>query len=376
MLRSRDHALAVGPLIRDWTGVLTETLWVAPDTLEVTAPRRVIRPLLDAGKGAILHESTPDGRRFRLAGPMTTLEESDKECTVLVTSDSRALWTRTIWADHTKDWTAQPTGTSGDVLTLSGPVETVALELIRRNLGQSALPYRREVTVPASQGRGPAVDLTVNTAANVLLGDVVADLLKVTSLRVVIEHDLDAAALVVRVLTLPDKTTSTTYGTTGRGNADIGTDWSAKYQAPEVNAALTIGGDVGGRVRLEVADSDSQAQWAERVERVVSANGVAVADLQAAGDDALADGASLVDIDAPIPDRPNRRLGTDVPLGSLVGLNLHGRYLTERVRQITTVIADGEKVTRSGRVGTDGAGLSRDQKRWIATTKRLSRLER
>jgi hypothetical protein len=97
-------------------------------------------------------------------------------------------------------------------------------------------------------------------------------------------------------------------------------------------------------------------------------------ELDKAGDDEITDGANPVSVKAEIPDVRGMRLITDVPIGSIVGLDLDGDFITDRVRQVTTEItAEGDLVT--GVVGSSDAGLTRDQAQFLKLRKALRKVQ-
>ena len=104
---------------------------------------------------------------------------------------------------------------------------------------------------------------------------------------------------------------------------------------------------------------------------------VDLGELDKAGDDELAKGSQPVQIKAGVEDAEGLRLGTDVPIGSLVTVNLRRRVIQDRLQQVTTTItnsANTPTVSIQGLVGSPDAGLTREQKRFLAINKTLRKV--
>jgi hypothetical protein len=82
-----------------------------------------------------------------------------------------------------------------------------------------------------------------------------------------------------------------------------------------------------------------------------------------------------VDITATLLDSPDLPLST-VPIGSLVGLDLDGEFIVDRLRQVTTTFgaSNGPTITVTGLVGSADAGLTRSQKDFLAVQKSLRKV--
>jgi Siphovirus ReqiPepy6 Gp37-like protein len=350
-----------GAVVTDWTATLVER-HNRPDSLVVQGRTSELRPLFDLTGGV----SLDDGAGVRFSGRVVSLRRSgDRTCAVSFDSDLASLWGRIVYPTPSLAITAQ-TVDYGHVL--SGPAETVALGFIAANAGPSALAARRilGLTVPLSLGRGGAVSLTARLD---ILGKLVADIADAAGLRIRVLQD--GTALGVVVDPAPDLTSTARFGTDSAGGPGLlSPDWSWQIDEPDVTAATVAGGGQGtARVFRERLDSAASIAWGRRTETLIDQRQTSVlTELDKAGDDALLSGAKPVTISAPVLDSPSLRLGTDVPVGSLVSLDLDGDVITERLRTITTVIGSGRGVPSTqvtGLVGSSDAGLTRTQKEFL-----------
>lgn len=367
-LRVRNADLTLGAVIDDWSGQLAEQCGV-PSTLKVDGRTRDLAVLESEAGGVILDDSVR-GRRFSgvLAGAGA---QSDGTSSFTFESDLARLWDRDVYPTPGAVFTAQ----SSDYDIRTGSAENVILDFISANAGPSALDVRRIplLSVPSSAGRGGTV--TVKGRLD-NLGRLVADIAEAASLRVDVVDT--GGALAVVVYDMPDLSASATFGTARFGGPGLLGDWSYSFTKPDLNAALVGGtGDLAARVFAERADTDSQALWGRRIEDVVdSATTDVIADLNKAGDDALASGAQPVQISAQVLDSPALPLAS-VPLGALVTLNLDGRVVVDRLRTVTTdysATSGQPTFSISGVVGSPDAGLTRSQKDFLSMRKSLRKV--
>jgi hypothetical protein len=289
-------------------------------------------------------------------------------------SDLIRLWDRTVYPDPAHAWNAQVV----DYDVRTGAAETIALAYIDANAGPGALTAR-EVTglvVPSSVGRGTSRTITARFDN---LGRLVADLMISAGLRVRVLQD--GTNLLVTVDTSPDLTATARYGTsTSGGPGLLGPGAQITLNKPDLTRALAAGeGNLAARVQRERADAAAEAAWGRRSEQVVEQSNTAVtAELDKAGDDALASGAQPVSITAPILDADEPlRLGVDVPPGALVALDLRRRFVQERLQQVTTTISSrsgSPTVEVAGLVGSTDVGLTRTQKEFLDMKKTLRKV--
>lgn len=372
-LRARKADLSFGPMFQDWTGQLVNRCNF-PDTLQVTGRSDHLKPLftasdgtLDVSGGAILDDG--NGRRF--SGFITNLKRGKVTSTITFTSDLMRIWPPLVYPTPSQPITNQTTD-YGDVRT--GPAETVLLGYINANAGPGALLARRVpgLVIPTSAGRGGTASRTSRLD---ILGPLVAELAEAAALRVNVLQD--GSSLLVTVDDMPDLSATAKYGTPDHGGPGmLGEDWEYEITRPAINVAEVAGGGEGTlRKFRERIDADSVAIWG-RIEGLVDQRQTTDnTELDKAGDDELAGAAQPVAITAAVLDEPGRRLGVDVPMGALLTLDLDdGLRIVDRLRQVTTTFAvnDGEKsVSVEGVVGSVDAGLTQDQKDFIAQRKLL-----
>lgn len=366
-LRQRSSGRALGVVYSDWGGELVER-HTLPDTLTVGGSLSSLRSLLTPGGGCTLE----DDNGVRFSGPLTAFSKSgDGTCTATFSSDLIWLWGRICYPDPGNTWATQ----SDDYDIRSGAAETVLLSFVNVNAGPGALAARRVagLALPASAGRGPSTSVTARFDN---LGQIVRDLAEIAGVRVVVRQ-VSGTTLQLEVTTAADLSATARYGTDESGGPGLlDQDWRFSVAAPNATRALVGGGGEGvARVLRERADTAAEALWSTRTEVFVDQRQTSdTGELDRAGDSSLADGANPVSITAVLPDAPDMRLITDVPIGSVVSLDLDGDLVTDRLRQVTTTIAAGGDV-RSGVVGSPDAGLTRDQKKFLKLHKAIRKVQ-
>lgn len=342
-LRARAADYSGGTVFQDWSGVLIER-HNQPDTLQVSGSLSALRDMQLPGMSVTLE----DGTGVRFSGPMTEFtKHGDGTGTATFASDLLWLWGRVCYPVPTSAWSAQG-GSSYD--TRTGPAETVALAFIDANAGPGALVDRRVpgLVVPTSGGLGGSINVTARFDN---LGQLVSDIAEAANLRLRVIQN--GTSLDVQVTAVEDLSAWARFGTTDEGGpGQLAEDWEYTVKLPEVTHALVAGqGELTARVTRERTDPAAATLWGQRVEVFVDQNNTTdTAELDAAGDKELLDGATPLSIRATVPDVDGLRLGSDVPIGSTVTLDLDGDLVTERLRQVTTTIGpDGD--THVGVIG-------------------------
>lgn len=357
-----------GAVISGWTEVQLVERNNKPDTWQISGSAAVLEPLMV--EGARVSLATDAGRYTGTVAEVDESAEVDpssgayvESATVTVHGDLMEPWRRLAYPDPTRPLGAQDTARSQ---TLTGPVETVILALLASQAqrvtssgGAEERPAGRWI-VPASQGRGPTVTVQARFEP---LGDIISDLAERAGLRVT------CVDRTIAVTAPPDLTRRARYGTPNRGGPGVVSSWRVVRRAPTCTHALVGGvGDGQQRLMLSVRDPSMEALWnGWHAEQLVDApGGDDPAALETAGMAAVADGSSPVSVSADLPDVDGMRLGVDVPLGSLVRLDLgRGAHVIERVRAVTTTWT-AKGVTRSGRIGSEAGDVSRDQRDLMA----------
>ena len=303
------------------------------DTLQVTGNLSALRPFITKGYGCTLADSSGE-RRFN--GYLTTVEASGLgTCTLTYTGDLGQLWDRFCYPDPAHAIASQ----SADTDVRTGKQETVLLAYISANIGSGALTARRMagLVVPATAGRGATVK---NTARLDNLGTLVTTIAEAANLRLTIEQTGTALNLIVS--DAPDLSASARFGAWDSGGPGVvAPDWSYTFTAPTVTDAVAAGaGDLSTRVFREIVSTGQEAAWGMRVEDLIdSSQTTDVTELDQAAQDAITGGSTPVQITATVLDSPGYVLGQDVPLGAKVSLDLGGWLVIDRLRQLTTTIA-------------------------------------
>lgn len=373
-LRSRVGGVYGAELPADaWSGELVARD-VLPSSLQVTAHPDAAAFLwrdgagLLPGAGCVLDDG--DGALF--SGVLTEVSAEASRVTLTFDSDDLCLWERVTFPAPGSVWSSQ--GSAYWTRTAT-PAETVGLDLVREQLGASALAARQVFAsgaVPASLGRGSSRSVALRFDT---VGRYLADLGDAEGLRFRV---LDAGAgPVVSVVAVPDLSGSVVYGSGESLTPGLLADgWSVTLRAPDVTRAMVAGGGTGSsRVLVERGDADAELAWSRRVERLVEdTSTTTTATLEKAGDDALAEGAQPVLVRGlVVADAPGLRLGVDVPLGARVGVDLAGLVLNDRVRVIRSVIDRG-RVSVTGVIGSADAGLTPSQRDYLALVRRLRKV--
>ncbi|WP_426566374.1 Gp37-like protein [Angustibacter sp. McL0619] len=380
-LRVRKADLSSGRIINDWQGALDER-WNIADTLQVTGRWDALWPLCQTAPtlgvdqldgGCTLSDGS--GRRFSGVLADVDYEFDGDQLTLTFESDLIHLWDRDVYPDPAHVWESQ--ATDYDVQT-SSPAETVALHYIDKNAGPGAVAARRVsgLVVPSSLGRGGTID---NLKARFdSLGRLVADIAIAAGLRVTVLQD--EADLNVTVTASTDRTATARFGSGySGGTAGVGQGAYVRFSRPDLTRGLVAGGGLGAlRVLREREDTAAETAWGRRIEQTVDQSSTSdTGELDKAGDDALATGAQPVQLNAPVIDLPDLRLGVDVQLGDLVTVDLRRWVVQDRLQQITTVISGdpgSPTVTVTGVIGSDEAGLTRTQKEFLAMKRQLRKV--
>lgn len=217
------------------------------------------------------------------------------------------------------------TAQSADTYTATGPAETVIKNLIRANV---TTRLGRPVTVTASSGRGSTV--TVKTRFE-KLDAVVAVLADQGGIGVSVVQS--GAGFVVDCYVPTDRTNITL----SEANHTI-SDWSWTSTAPAVTRVV-VGGKGEGALRPLVArvDAASEAAWGDVQEDFVDAGDAdTTAELQAAGDKALADGAATSGFAVTLAESAAMTYGRNVRVGDRITVEpLPGYPVQDVLREVT-----------------------------------------
>lgn len=248
--------------------------------------------------------------------------------------------------------------------TVTGPAETRLLHYLDVNAGPSAITARRVagLTIPATGGRGPTGTSSERFTA---MTDLVAALGEEGNLRVTCLRSFDGSLPLV--ITQPPDLTAT-----AEGPRLLDEDWTHSWAIPTATVALVAGGGEGtGRTSQETVNPTDESDWAIRIETFVDQrDSTDVDELVKSGEDALTEAQGAREV------RANVKATTEVPVGTKVALRIDGELVTDRVRQISTVIGgEGATSTVTPIFGSPDAGLPLREKQLRLITRDIRRLK-
>lgn len=354
---ARTPDLGRGPLIQDCVVTLVER-HNRPDTWTLTGPKAELAPIMSPRFGTCLIDE--DGRV--ISGRVVRWERSwEQVATVACQADTGVAWQRIAYPVPTATFQG---GQSAAHDRRTGPRETVALDYLRVNAGQSALTPRRVagLTVPTGSGRGGTVTKSARFDA---LGALVSDLLEPAGLRWrIVQTSVDSPTLTVEVTVPGSVPPEMSLGIPGHGGPSLLTEWSYEVAEPDASVALLgAAGDLASRITRERVGSQ---EWG-RIEAFVDQRQTDdLAEIDKAGDDVLADAVAVTTIDARIESR--------LPVGALVTVSLDGVQITERVRTLTTTWHP-DQVTYQASIGsTTDTGLTIQQRQLLDLSRRIRKV--
>ena len=369
-LRVRDADLAPGEYLDDYVWELIDPL-AGVASLRVTGTARSLMPGRFAGAGVTFDD--PDGLLF--SGDLVDVSaDSSQAMSLIYHGDTARAWGALAYPSPTADWEHQSV-VDTDVRT--GPAESVALAYLAANLGPAAHASHRVtgLVVPASAGRGPTV---TRTARFDLLGPLVTDLLLLAGLRWRVRQVGDH--LEVQVLTCPDLSDSAKWGTSADGaGGEVLPGWSYRITRPTHTRAMVAGGGEGtARLMREVITTASlaaEAAWGRRLPTFIDQRQTTIpAELVTAGEEALAGVAATVRVNATLTDYDDVQLGSTVPVGSWVSIDLAGQVsMRAQITQIT-ITGNTDGIRRTAVIGPPEGDITLDEQQTAALTRTLRRL--
>ena len=161
----------------------------------------------------------------------------------------------------------------------------------------------------------------------------------------------------------------------------LGDDWSYTTNIAAMTTGLSAaGGDGSDRILTSETDSIAEDLWDARIEGFIDQR--QATDMSEIADgvfQALASNAGPIEVNVPLG-RSALRWGIDIPLGSKIVAVLDGEPVVERIRQITTTVANttgGATETTTAVLGSADAALKTPtQKAIAAMLRRLQHLEK
>jgi len=260
-----------------------------------------------------------------------------------------------------------------DNWTFTGNAEQALRALVDLNAGPNALPERRVPRLVLGPTAGIGTDVSVSSRLEAA-GDVLRRIAD-TGGGLGFRTRQDGDRILFEAFAPPDRSSEVRF------SFDIGNLKYVGYtvEAPTVSAAI-VGGQGSGadRYLIERTDAGSIAAWG-RVETLVSRPGTdPLADLQAAGDEALAQAGQSARLATTTMDTPTQRYGIHYGIGTTVSVEIWpGEVLTDRVQTVhlQAYATAGEVVTAT--VGSQAASYDPT---WVqrlrAIDSRVGRLER
>ena len=347
---------------------------------QLAGPIDAVRPLLGAGLGVVISR----GGVQVMAGPATKLVRSgDGTATISGADDLVYLADRIVYPNPAQAITGQTI----DYWTATSTArETIIINLIKANAGSAALVARQvgNLRVPATSGRGGTATVTARLDNLLTL---VGQLAEAGGLRVATVHTESGGNRYrdVVVTATADKSGYVRFGPAAEGGPGrLAADWSYTVGAPTVTRAIPAGGGEGAaRIFRERADAGAETLWGRRVESVVDQRQTtATAELDAAGDDALTNGAGPTELSATVLDVPDLGYRIDWSCGDKVAVTVDGVTITDLVREAATTVAaqsgqQTETVVPTVGSAADASALTPPSQRALTSAlRRLAALER
>ena len=383
LLRALDHLILItdrdlniiGDPISEWTTLDATVKFNEPGSGLFTVPGLpAIREQLVAGARVVVVRSG----EVLISGPYESslyersddgVNAGDGVLTVNFSDDLARVVARQVYPAPT----LAPAAQNVDKWTMSGSGEQILRALVDLNAGPGALTARQipQLVLGNLQGIGTTITTTADRMEPI--GDVLrrAALASGIGFRVVqVEETLQFQCYDPRDLSAEVRFSF------GIGNLRY---LGYEVSAPTATAAIVGGqGDGAARALIERVNTVEQAAWG-RMETLVSRPGdAAAAELQADGDEALAEGAPTARLQVSAVDTPDQRYGEHYGIGDLVavepwtGTQLVDTVLTVHIQVWPTA---GEVV--SSTIGSQAATADKAFiRRLRAIDRRVGRLER
>ncbi|TDC02275.1 hypothetical protein E1091_01105 [Micromonospora fluostatini] len=335
------------------------------------------RELVDAGRRMVV---VRNGEVF-IAGPIeqTLVEQSDDgensgvgKLTVDFADDLVHVGNRITYADPALTPEAQTT----DEWVFSGNAEQALRQLVHLNVGAGARLERRAPRLVLGAVTGVGSTVSVRTGLEPLLEVLRSTALAGGDLGFRTRYDITARQIYFEVFAPRDLSDSVRFGF-GLNNLRY---LSYGREAPTATTTLVGGQGEPGADRALITRTNTTAETAwGRVEVHVARSGQdPVEDLQAAGDEALAEGGETARLQTSAFDSPDQRFPDHYRLGDRVSVQVGpGEAVTDLVRVVHLQAWDTAGELVSATVGTQEATTNSAWVRQLrGVDRRLSRLER
>jgi hypothetical protein len=383
-VRTAAHALTEPFLFSELT--LVER-YGPPDSLVISGQIEDLRPAFDLNSGIVVWDETG---RMRFSGvppqpPKPKLERRGDGTAVLAyESDLVHFWDRLCWPSPSFAWSLQTT--AYDVQTAVH--EDRIIGYATRNAGSIAfvdfsndrrIPHIR---FPTSLGRGTS-DQTSARFQN--LGALVAELAEAANLRVTIQQTYTGTTPFLDVVIdgVPDLSDWSRFGDATSGTLGfLAPDWRYAIGTGASVILSAAGGELENRLLDMNRDNTREVAQGRRIEIFLDQRDTELsAEINQGMATAMAENAPTVEAEAPII-AGNFEFGPgagNIPVGAEVTVSLDGELVVDRIRQITTTVAnqDGQAtITVEPIFGSPDAGLTIEQKFLRRAARRLTDLER
>jgi hypothetical protein len=383
LLVTDRHLRVVGDPIVCWTSIDTTLRFNEPGSGQAVMPGHPwIREQMQTGNRiVVIRGPAPEldyPGEVLLAGPIEErlFERSDDgenagagKLTITYADDLAWIAGRVTYPNPQR----MPHEQDRDTWEFTGRAEHGLHQLINSNAGPTALPQRRVPSLVIGPPTGVGGDISVTSRLEPVTD--VARRIAATGGGLGFRTRQIGQQIVFEVYQPADKSKQVRF------SFELGNLRYAGYtlKAPTVSAAIVGGQGTGAdRHLIERTNPAASTAWG-RVETLVSRPGNDPAgELQAAGDEALADGGENARLATTTMDTPQQRYGIHYGLGTRVSVEVWpGEALTDRVQTVhlQAFATAGEVVTAT--VGSQAASADPD---WIrrlrAIDHRVGRLER
>ncbi len=372
-----DRSLAVvGDPIACWTSIDVTLRFNEPSSGMFTAPGYSwIREQMAPGNRVVVIRD----KQILIAGPIEKwlYERSDDGenagdglLTVNFADDLASVVARQTYPDPTLAPSAQVT----DAWTFTGNAETGLRTLVDYNAGPNALAARQVPMLELGSVAGVGISLTLTAERMEPLGDV----LRRGASRgggLGFRTRQVGTSILFEVYEPQDKTGQVVFGF-GAGNLKY---VGYEVTSPRATAAIVGGqGEGADRFLIERVNDGGQEAWGRSETLVNRPGNDPVADLNAAGDEALAEAAETYRLPTSASDSPHQRYGVDYDLGTKVSVeSWPGSMVSDLVMTVHIQVypTSGEYVSP-----TVGSQAENSDPVWVqrmrAMDRRLAYLER
>lgn len=353
MITPRMADLSRGPdPIAAWTKLELVERCNTPGVWTLDGPARDLG-VFEAGMGCIL---TRDGEQIvsgqlwsydRGGGYDPTTGRLVETMTLGFIEDGDAFSDRLAWQVPSKNLTGTLSKFSAEHDVRTGPREDLLLAYVNANLGPGAVANRRmsNLVLPASLGRGGSGRFTARMND---LAVVVHDLAEAAGLRVRIVHDESTGTprLLVVVEETHDRSAEVRFGPPDQAVSGFVTSWKFHYEDPQLTRPIAAAGGEGvDRLYAQKIDASAEALWGRARERAVDQRQTSdQGEVDAAMDDALAEGAAPASVEFDVADGADVRYREHYGLGDTVTVLLAGlppALRQQPVREATTTVQKG-----------------------------------